>query len=121
MKLRALWLAVALPVTALAGSVVVQGCAIVAETTESRLTQAGFRKLSADTPAKISHLQTLPARTFVKRNRDGRTYYVYADPEYCKCLYVGTVEQYARYRILLQEADKAMEGAIASGEECPDC
>jgi hypothetical protein len=114
-KSRALWLAAALPAIALAG------CAIVAETTESRLVQAGFRELPADTPAKISHLQTLPTRKFVKRNRDGKTYYVYADPEYCKCLYVGTVQQYGRYRTLLQQAGEAMEGAIASGEECPDC
>jgi len=97
------------------------GCAIVAETTESYLTQAGFRKLSADTPAKIAHLQTLPTRTFVQRNRDGKTYYVYADPEYCKCLYVGTVQQYARFRTLFQESGEALEGKIASGEECPDC
>jgi len=116
MNARRLGLGLLLGVGALAA-----GCAIAAETTESRLAQAGFRKLSADTPEKISHLQTLPTRKFVKRNRDGKTYYVYADPEYCKCLYVGTVQQYARYGALLQEAGAGMEGAIASGEECPDC
>ena len=93
----------------LGAGAVAAGCAMGAQTTESLLTQAGFRELSADTPEKISHLQTLPTRKFVKRNRDGKTYYVYADPEYCKCLYVGTGPQYAQYRSLLQEED--YEGA----------
>jgi hypothetical protein len=81
------------------------GCATGARTTESLLSEAGFRELSADTPEKISHLQTLPTRKFVKRNRDGQSYYVYADPEYCKCLYVGTVQQYGQYRSLVREED----------------
>jgi len=89
----------------LGAGAVAAGCAMGAQTTESLLAQAGFLEQSADTPEKISHLQTLPARKFVKRNRDGKTYYVYADPEYCKCLYVGTVQQYAQYRSLLQEKE----------------
>jgi hypothetical protein len=104
MNPRRLGLVLLLGVGALAA-----GCAMGAQTTEGLLSQAGFRELSADTPEKISHLQTLPTRKFVKRNRDGKTYYVYADPDYCKCLYVGTVQQYAQYRSLLREAD--YEGA----------
>ena len=30
----------------------------------------------------------------VAHRRAGRLYYLYADPEVCKCLYVGTAEQY---------------------------
>src|SRR5262245_26798953 len=100
MNTRRLGLVLRLGVGALAS-----GCAAGAQTTESLLSQAGFGELSADTPEKISHLQTLPARKFVKRDRDGKSYYVYADPEYCKCLFVGTVQQYAQYRSLLREAD----------------
>lgn len=82
-----------------------------AQITEGRLAEAGFRQLSADTPEKSGHLQTLPTRKFVKRNRDGKTYYVYADPDYCKCLYVGTVQQYARYQDLVEAADEAAAAA----------
>jgi hypothetical protein len=30
--------------------------------------------------------------------KDGRIYYVYADPEGCNCAYVGTPEAYAAYQ-----------------------
>jgi hypothetical protein len=64
-------------------------------TTEQLLAAAGFQKKVADSPAKLAHLETLtPARKLVVHQRDGQLYYVYADPETCKCLYVGTAAQY---------------------------
>ena len=64
-------------------------------TTEQLLASAGFQKKVADSPAKLAHLETLtPARKLVTHRRDGHLYYVYADPETCKCLYVGTAAQY---------------------------
>ncbi len=64
-------------------------------TTEQLLTTAGFQKKVADTPAKLAHLEMLtPARKLVARQHDGQVYYVYADPDLCKCLYVGTATQY---------------------------
>ena len=64
-------------------------------TTEQLLTAAGFQKKVADTPAKLAHLGTLtPARKLVTHRRDGRLYYIYADPVVCNCLYVGTAAQY---------------------------
>jgi hypothetical protein len=64
-------------------------------TMEQRLASAGFQKKLADSPAKLAHLETLaPARKLVLHRRDGHLYYVYADPETCKCLYVGTAAQY---------------------------
>ena len=64
-------------------------------TTEQLLASAGFQKKVADSPAKLAHLETLtPARKLVTHRRDGHPYYVYADPETCKCFYVGTAAQY---------------------------
>ena len=64
-------------------------------TTEQLLAAAGFQKKLADSPAKLAHLETLaPARKLVPHRRDGHLYYVYADPETCQCLYVGTAVQY---------------------------
>ena len=64
-------------------------------TTEQLLATEGFQKKVADTPEKLAHLETLtPARKLVARQRNGETYYVYADPAVCKCLYVGTAAQY---------------------------
>lgn len=64
-------------------------------TTEQLLAAAGFQKKVADSPEKLAHLETLtPVRKLVAHRRDGHRYYVYADPEMCKCLYVGTAAQY---------------------------
>ena len=67
--------------------------------TEELLAAAGFDQRLADTPEKLAHLQTLtPARKLVAQERDGHLYYVYADPDLCKCLYVGTAAQYEQAR-----------------------
>ncbi len=67
--------------------------------TEQLLAAAGFDQKLADTPEKLAHLQTLtPARKLVAQERDGHLYYVYADPDLCKCLYVGTATQYEQAR-----------------------
>jgi hypothetical protein len=63
--------------------------------TEQILAGAGFLKKVADSPAKLAHLKTLtPARKLVTHHRDNQLYYVFADPETCKCMYVGTAAQY---------------------------
>jgi hypothetical protein len=80
--------------------------------TEELLAAAGFDQKLADTPGKLAHLQTLtPARKLVAQERDGHLYYVYADPDLCKCLYVGTAAQYgqARERRLANEEVVAVQ------------
>jgi hypothetical protein len=63
--------------------------------TEQILAGAGVLKKVADSPAKLAHLKTLtPARKLVTHHRDNQLYYVFADPETCKCMYVGTAAQY---------------------------
>jgi len=64
-------------------------------TTQQLLAAAGFQKKVADTPEKLAHRETIiPARRLIAHRRDGRLYYVYADPDPCKCLYVGNPAQY---------------------------
>ena len=68
----------------------------------------------ADTPEKLANLGTLtPRRTLIPQERDDRLYYVYADPDLCKCLYVGTSTQYER---ALQKGF-ANDQSIAVGQE----
>ena len=82
--------------------------------TEQLLAAAGFEMKLADTPEKLANLSTLaPRRTLIPQVRDNRLYYVYADPDLCKCLYVGTSTQYER---ALQEG-VANDELIAIGEE----
>jgi len=84
------------------------GCALTVGNTEGLLTQAGFSQLPADTPQRAEHLQTLRPHRLIRRKADGKSYYVYADPDYCKCLYVGSESAYATYKTLVQRQDEAM-------------
>ena len=93
------------------------GCAIALSDTESRLTQAGFRQLPADTPKRVEHMQTIAPHKLIKRTHDGKTYYVFADPSGCKCIYVGNEAAYARYKTLVQSQQDAMYIEEARNEE----
>jgi len=110
------WTTRILPLVAL--SLSVTGCAAIrahqAVETEQVLAAAGFQVKPADTPEKLAHLQTLTPRKVVRYSRDGQPQYVYADPETCKCLYVGDEQRYQKYQELsLQKkiADEQMSAA----------
>jgi hypothetical protein len=83
---------------------VLAGCATVqrneALDTEQVLAAAGFYMKLADTPEKLARLQTLTPRKLVPYVRNGKTYFVYADPDVCRCLYAGTEENYQAYQRL---------------------
>ena len=96
---------------ALIGTVLVlSACGLKVSNTEYLLSQAGFRKVPADTPQKAAHIQTVAAHKLIRRKGvDGKgPYYVYADPNYCQCMYVGSESQYATYKTLVQQQDEAM-------------
>ena len=78
--------------------------------TEALLSQAGFRQLSADTPQKVAHVQTLPDRRLVARTYEEKKYYVYSDPEGCKCVYVGSPAQYQSYQSIAHQAQQTTPG-----------
>jgi len=65
---------------------------------DNLFTQAGFAVKYATTAEKSRILRSLPPDKLVKRTKDGRIYYVYADAERCNCAYVGTPEAYAAYQ-----------------------
>jgi len=66
-------------------------------TTEQLLAAVGFQMKLADTPEKLANLRTVtPRRTLIPQAQDDRVYYIYADPDLCECLYVGTSAQYQR-------------------------
>jgi hypothetical protein len=71
------------------------------------LSQAGFRRLPADTPQKVAHLQTLPDQRLVARTYQGKQYYVYSDPKGCNCLYVGNTAQYQTYQTIVRQQQQA--------------
>jgi hypothetical protein len=66
--------------------------------TDSLFTISGFVPQIANTPAKMKHLMSLPPDRLITRTRNGRTQYLYADPNICRCVYVGTPEAYRVYQ-----------------------
>jgi hypothetical protein len=86
---------------------------------EQLLSAAGFKMKPADTPEKLSHLKTLTRQRLVPHEHNGNVHYVYADANFCKCLYVGDQEAYERYRKLAVQKRMA-EGQMRALEVNPD-
>jgi len=61
-------------------------------------TAAGFVVKYATRPEKSAILRSLPPDKLVRRTKDGKLYYVYADAARCNCAYVGTPQAYAAYQ-----------------------
>lgn len=68
--------------------------------TERILVAAGFQIEPANTPKSLAQLRALIAHRVVRSSRDGQPRYVYADPDRCRCLYVGDPKQYETYKTL---------------------
>ncbi len=66
--------------------------------TEQLLAASGFTLKLADTPEKLAHLQTLTQHKLVPHEKDGKTFFVYADATTCRCLYLGDEGAYQRYQ-----------------------
>ncbi len=66
--------------------------------TDNLFTISGFVPQYANTPGKLKHLRALPPDTLITRTRNGRTSYLYADPNECVCVYVGTPQAYRTYQ-----------------------
>lgn len=80
------------------------------------LMSAGFRQLQANTPDRMSDLQTLQPRaiSMVKSKRGGRTFFIYPDATFCNCLYVGDGEDYLEYRRLALKRPVGDEKLVSS-------
>ena len=81
------------------------GCATIqrynASETERLLTAAGFQMRRADTPERQADLRSLPPHRVVSRTTDGNIEYIYADPDNCRCVYVGGDKEYSEYGRLI--------------------
>ena len=100
-----------LPLVTVAATVIITGCATVrrSETseTEQLLAAAGFKMQRTD--VADGQLEATPPYRLVSRTRDGTVEYVYADPDNCRCKYVGGPSEYAEYERL--KAKSAAKGA----------
>src|ERR1700689_577502 len=106
--LRATLLALGLAVAALPACQTQQNSIIQHE---DNLSAAGFVVQLANTAERQAMLYRLPANQFVRRERDGATLYVCADPTACSCLYVGNQQAFDRY-VSNQQLDQYGEAKI---------
>jgi hypothetical protein len=67
------------------------------------LSSAGFRVQVANDPAGQKALRALPANRFVINGVGATLRYLYAEPQHCVCIFVGTQQAYDRYRKILSE------------------
>lgn len=68
------------------------------EGTDMKLEDAGFKMRIADTAEKMKHARLIPPRKFIARTKDGKRYYLYSDPDFCKCVFVGDAIAMKTYR-----------------------
>jgi hypothetical protein len=68
---------------------------------DMKLEDVGFVMRPANTPAEVKRLKLLPPRKFIARTANGRRYYIYADPDYCKCAFVGNELAMKNYQNLI--------------------
>ena len=65
---------------------------------DMRLRSAGFKVRPAATAQEIDLLRRAPPRVMLSRTEQGRRYYVLADPDFCKCVFVGDEQALRIYR-----------------------
>jgi hypothetical protein len=96
----------------IAATAVLTGCATMqrsqAKETEELLAAAGFKTQSADAAEAKAGDATPPYR-LVSRTKAGAVQYTYADPDHCRCVYVGGSKEYGEYQRLATERQIARE------------
>jgi hypothetical protein len=78
---------------------------------EQHLLAAGFMQYPPVTPDLYQKLMSLPPKQMILQSQGSKVSYIYADPFYCQCLYVGDRRAYGKFQYLMvlqQQADQAM-------------
>lgn len=83
------------------------------------LSDAGFRARPADSSRKAANLQRLPPHRMLVRYRNDRPVYLYADPQDCRCLYVGNERDYQNYRRLVGQQNLTGDQYVAGRYDEP--
>ena len=103
---------------ALAAAMLLTGCATIrrseARSTEQVLAAAGFVMRPTDTAERQQRLAAMPPYRLESHTKDGKVVYTYADPDGCKCVYVGGPKEYSEYQRLRLQRQMAAEQAWAA-------
>ena len=70
------------------------------------LSSAGFRVQLANDPAGKKAMHALPPHRFVVHRYGSDVRYLYAEPNHCNCVFIGTQGAYQSYRDMLGRSDQ---------------
>ncbi len=79
---------------------------------EGMIIEAGFVKNPADTPEKMARIRSEVQRKVIPVREEGQTYYLYADADFCQCLYVGNESAFGRFEELIYREDLERNSCI---------
>jgi hypothetical protein len=98
-------------VAGLAICVAVAACSSKPESKQDMLADSGFKVVPLKTAGQLAQFKKLPAHQLTRKNYQGKTVWVYADPSLCGCLYMGTQDNYNAYikRASAQMMSQAMK------------
>lgn len=71
---------------------------------DMHLEDAGFVMREAKTAEALKQARIVPSRRFVSRMKNGKRYYIYADPETCQCVFIGNEAAMQAYRDMRKRA-----------------
>ena len=71
------------------------------EVKDMDLEDSGFVMRPALTPQQLERVNLLPSHKFIARSKNGQRYFLYADPDLCKCVFVGNALAMANYQGLV--------------------
>jgi len=90
---------------------------------EVLLLDAGFVRNPADTPEKMERIRSEIQRKVIPVQEEGQTYYLYADADFCVCLYVGNESAFRRFEDLMSrenlERDACIDDRLRSTQDEP--
>lgn len=84
-------------VAGLAICVAAAACSSQPESKQDMLADSGFKVVPLKTPGQLAQFKKLPPHQLTRKNYQGKTVWVYADPNKCGCLYMGTPDNYNAY------------------------
>ena len=94
------------------------GCAMTKQT-ENLLSQAGFKSIPANTPARQARLESLPADRITMVQRHGKEYFVFPDASQ-NMLYVGQKTELETYEALRGSEEREVQGEMNNSMVSPE-
>ena len=74
--------------------------------TERALADAGFEMELAGSAKRAAQIEARAQHRLTQTRVEGEIRYIYADAEFCSCIYVGTEESYHRYKDLKRKKNE---------------